>query len=67
MRTAGPPMLPYTYNSNYQFLETAGAIVIHIEMIHDARIIYMDGRPHAPASQSMSMPVTREITRCRTR
>jgi hypothetical protein len=41
-------MLPYTYNSNYQFLETANAIVIHIEMIHDARIIYMDGRPHAP-------------------
>ncbi len=50
MLTAGPPMLPYTYNSNYQFLETANAIVIHIEMIHDARIIYMDGRPHAPAA-----------------
>ncbi len=50
MLTAGPPMLPYTYNSNYQFLESAGAIVIHIEMIHDARIIYMDGRPHAPTT-----------------
>ena len=50
MLTAGPPMLPYSYNSNYQFLESAGAVVIHIEMIHDARIIYMDGRPHAPAT-----------------
>ena len=50
MRTAGPPMLPYSYNSNYQFIESAGAIVIHIEMIHDARIIYMDGRPHAPVT-----------------
>ncbi len=50
MLTAGPPMLPYNYNSNYQFLETPGAIVIHIEMIHDVRIIYMDGRPHAPAT-----------------
>ncbi len=50
MLTAGPPMLPYSYNSNYQFLESAVAIVIHIEMIHDARIIYMDGRPHAPAA-----------------
>jgi hypothetical protein len=49
MLTAGPPMLPYSYNSNYQFLETANAIVIHIEMIHDARVIYMDGRSHAPA------------------
>ena len=66
MRTAGPPMLPYSYNSNYQFIESAGAIVIHIEMIHDARIIYMDGRPHAPASHSMSTPVTRAIARCRT-
>lgn len=49
MATAGPPMLPYSYNSNYQFLETRDAIVIHIEMMHDARIIHMDGRPHAPA------------------
>lgn len=47
--TAGPPMLPYSYNSNYQFIETKDAIVIHVEMIHDARIIHMDGRPHAPA------------------
>ena len=50
MLTAGPPMLPYAYNSNYQFIETANAIVIHIEMIHDARIIYMDGRAHAPSA-----------------
>lgn len=46
--TAGPPMLPYSYNSNYQIVQTDGAIVIHAEMIHDARIIYMDGRRHAP-------------------
>lgn len=50
MLTAGPPMLPYSYNSNYQFMETGDAIVIHIEMIHDARIVYMDGRAHAPAT-----------------
>jgi hypothetical protein len=47
--TAGPPMLPYSYNSNYQIVQTNDAILIHAEMIHDARIIYMDGRPHAPA------------------
>jgi hypothetical protein len=44
--TAGPPMLPYSYNSNYQIVQTKDAIVVHVEMIHDARIIYMDGRPH---------------------
>jgi hypothetical protein len=46
--TAGPPMLPYSYNSNYQIVQTDGAVLIHAEMIHDARIIRIDGRPHAP-------------------
>ena len=44
--TSGPPMLPYSYNSNYQIVQTADAVLIHAEMIHDARIIHMDGRPH---------------------
>lgn len=44
--TAGPPMLPYSYNSNYQIVQARDAMVIHVEMIHDARIIHMDGRPH---------------------
>jgi hypothetical protein len=47
--TAGPPMLPYSYNSNYQILQTKDAFVVHAEMIHDARIIRLDGRPHLPA------------------
>jgi hypothetical protein len=46
--TAGPPMLPYSYNSNYQFIQTPDALLIHAEMIHDSRIIYLDGRPHLP-------------------
>jgi hypothetical protein len=48
--TAGPPMLPYSYNSNYQIVRTSDAIVVHVEMIHDARIIRMDGRPHLPST-----------------
>ena len=47
--TAGPPMLPYSYNSNYQIVQTRDAIVFHVEMNHDARIVHMDGRPHPPA------------------
>jgi len=46
--TAGPPMLPYSYNSNYQILQTKDAFVVHVEMIHDARIIHLDGRAHLP-------------------
>lgn len=47
--TAGPPMLPYTYNSNYQIVQTDTAVLVHAEMIHDARIIYVDGRGHRPS------------------
>jgi hypothetical protein len=47
--TAGPPMLPYSYNSNYQIVQTSDAFVVHAEMNHDARIIRMDGRPHRPS------------------
>jgi hypothetical protein len=44
--TAGPPLLPYSYNSNYQIVQTDDAILIAAEMIHDARIIHTDGRQH---------------------
>jgi hypothetical protein len=44
--TSGPPILPYSYNSNYQIVQTDDAMLVHAEMIHDARIIHLDGRPH---------------------
>jgi hypothetical protein len=46
--TSGPPLLPYSYNSNYQIVQTRDAIVVHAEMIHDARVIHLDGRTHLP-------------------
>jgi hypothetical protein len=46
MPQAGPPMLPANYSSNYQIVQSPGAIVILVEMIHDTRIIPLDGRPH---------------------
>ena len=48
--TAGPPMMAGPYNSNYQILQIPGYVVIFIEMIHDARIIPLDGRPHLPST-----------------
>jgi hypothetical protein len=47
--TAVPPMIPYRYNSNYQIIQTASQLVVHAEMIHDTRIIPLDGRPHVPS------------------
>ena len=46
--TSGPPMLPVMYNNNYQFVQTPDHLMILVEMVHDARIIPLDGRPHAP-------------------
>jgi hypothetical protein len=46
--TAGPPMLPSAYNNNYQIVQAPGYVVIVVEMIHEARMIPLDGRPHLP-------------------
>jgi hypothetical protein len=43
---AGPPMVPGVYNNNVQFIQTRDAVVIVNEMIHDARIVPTDRRPH---------------------
>ena len=48
--TRGMPtvMLPQVYNGNYEIIQTSDHVVIVAEMIHDARIIPIDGRPHLP-------------------
>jgi hypothetical protein len=47
--TSGPPMLPVLYNNNYQFVQTPDALMILVEMVHDIRIIRINGT-HAPPS-----------------
>ena len=46
--TRGLPggMMPGFYNHNYQIAQTPEYVAILVEMIHDARIIPLDGRPH---------------------
>ena len=39
-------MMPGFYNHNYQIFQAPGYVVILVEMIHDARIIPLDGRSH---------------------
>src|SRR5262249_41197045 len=48
--TPGPPLLPGPYNNNLQIVQTREYIAIANEMIHDTRIVPMDGRPHLPPS-----------------
>jgi len=44
--TSGPPLLPGPYNNLYQIYQTPEYVMILSEMIHETRIIPLDGRPH---------------------
>jgi hypothetical protein len=46
----GPPMMPSTYNSNLQIVQTASSVIVYNEMVHNVRVIPVDGRPHLPPS-----------------
>ena len=46
IRTDSPPYLPTIYNNNFQIFQSPGLVSIAPEMIHSARMIYVDGRPH---------------------
>jgi hypothetical protein len=49
--TRGPTNLfPANYNNGYQIVQTPTHVVIVSEMIHETRIVPIDGRPHLPAS-----------------
>jgi hypothetical protein len=39
-------MMPGFYNHNYQIVQSPGYVAILVEMIHDVRIIRLDGSPH---------------------
>ncbi len=48
---SGPPMTAASYNNNVQILQVPGYVVIFNEMVHNARIIPLDGRPHGTLRQ----------------
>lgn len=43
---SGPPFTPNLYNNNVQLVQSKDHVVIMTEMIHDARIVPLDGRDH---------------------
>ncbi len=48
--TRGLPasMFPFQYNNGIQIVQAPGYVVINLEMIHEARVIPIDGRPPLP-------------------
>jgi len=47
--TRGLPgaIMPYIHANSYQIVQGPGVVAIRYELVHDARIIPLDGRPHA--------------------
>ena len=45
-RSVPGSMIPVMYGNNYQIVQTPGYVVITYEIIHEARVIPLDGRPH---------------------
>jgi hypothetical protein len=41
--SSGPPMLPVLYNNHYQIVQSQNAVMILVEMVHDARVVRLGG------------------------
>jgi hypothetical protein len=41
------PILPGAYNNNIRIVQTKDYVMVEQEMIHEARVIPLDGRPHS--------------------
>ena len=52
-------MLPFHYNNGVQVFQAPGYVVINLEMIHDARIIPLDGRATPASNVTNWMGVSR--------
>jgi hypothetical protein len=59
--TRGMPssMMPYRYNGGFKIWQAPGVVVFDLEMIHDARVIFTDGRPPLKAAHKHYMGESR--------
>ena len=46
---AGPPLTPGAYNNHVRISQAPGFVTLVVEMVHDARIVPVDGSPHLPS------------------
>ena len=49
---AGPPLVPGAYNNNLRIVQTPDHVLLVTEMIHNARVVPLNGRPHLPATMT---------------
>ena len=54
-RSVPASMIPVMYGNNYQIVQTPGMVAIIYEIVHETRLIPLDGRPHIGAAVSQHM------------
>jgi hypothetical protein len=59
MAGPGPPLMDAGYNSNYHIVQAPAHVMILTEMIHDVRIVPLDGRPQPDGKMRQWMGVSR--------
>ena len=59
--TRGMPssMMPYRYNGGFRIWQAPGVVVFDLEMIHDTRVVFTDGRPPLPSAHKHYMGASR--------
>ena len=50
----GPPMLPPTYNANFQIMQSRDIVVLRHEMMHDVRLVNLSGSHPAKGVQILA-------------
>ena len=55
----GPPMVPGAYNNNMELFQTPDSVAIVNEMVHEHRIVPLDGRPQVAPSIALWMGSSR--------
>ena len=60
-RSRGMPssMMPYRYNGGFKIHQAPGVVVFDLEMIHDTRVIFTDGRPPLASAHKQYMGESR--------
>jgi len=48
-------MMPTIYGNAYQLVQAPGYVAITLEMIHETRVIPLDGRPHVSKNAQLDM------------
>jgi hypothetical protein len=56
---SGPPMVPGPYNNLVRLVQGPGFVAIINEMVHDTRLVPLDGRPHLGGTFQLWMGASR--------